>query len=810
MTFHSKAAHNDIYDMFNQQGSKTQRDDTQSGDETDFGDEYSEAESTGTGRISAATSEFGDETLARVAGGQAIVDDFTQGSQPTSVSPWSDFTASKHVPKVDSKKAQQHKHLSSEDLTDNFDSTQEQTQTSGVGGSFDTQAIAAIANGDFENMKTLDIARLAGDVTETGEIQSQPADRTDDSRSDAEALTTPIDPESPHQIEVSHATRYVPTAPEDYEPTPMRPFRDPAELAQNRLPFMTPIEEATESSFGGTVRGRNGFHIRNNEQEEEVESPSKIKLDPLSINSPEKGRSVQSSPSKDPSPKRRIREALEEEDILTGVSRKLKNSHTPTFDEALSSQEDLVPAKPKAAAPDFKIADTPVIIEDQSLPLTAITRQEILGKLTTPVSSYPGYSESDEAFHHRTDLEKLVVPPGQSPKKGTNIVKKNAANFLLRFPKTSRVYAVKRSLGQGAFGAAFLAESTVASGSSAVTPVPTPSSSPTHKSNVALSRSVTPVEDKSGRADYEAIKMEAPPATIPWEFHMIRLAHARLAKSTDPIHQRVAESLVRAHECHVFQDEAYLVLSYSSQGTILDLINSFCTARTQSGQSTDNIGLDESLAMFFGIELIRTMQAFHAIGILHGDIKSDNCLVRFDPALPAADLWPYNRDGADGWADRGVTFIDLGRAIDLKCFVPAVKFQADWDHSASECPEIRMGRPYKYNIDYYGVADLLHECLFTKHLVYKSDPPIGGDSLATAPRTHSLPGELHWKRGMAKDLWLDVFGVLLNSGTEVDEVRVRELERVLGRMQAWLEEKANAKDLKARLAAAERYVAARK
>lgn len=304
--------------------------------------------------------------------------------------------------------------------------------------------------------------------------------------------------------------------------------------------------------------------------------------------------------------------------------------------------------------------------------------------------------------------------------------------------------------------------------------------------------------------------METPPQTIPWEFHMIRLTHYRLANSTDVNHRRVAQSLVRAHECHVFEDEAYLVLSYSSQGTILDLINSFCKARIQNGLSSENIGLDESLTMFFGIEMIRTMQAFHNIGILHGDIKSDNCLVRFDPSVSSADLYSYDRSGADGWYARGVTFIDLGRSIDLRCFIPTVKFQADWEQSASECPEIRMGRPYKYNIDYYGVADLIHECLFTKHLVYKSDPPIGGDSLATAPRTHSLPAELHWKRGMSKELWLDVFDVLLNTGIAEDEVRVKELKRVLARMEDWLEEKANAKDLKTRLVAAERYVAARK
>lgn len=809
MTFNSKAAHNDIYDMFNQPSRKSQRDDTQSGDDTDFGDDtYSEAESTGTGRISAPTSEFGDETLARVAGGHAVVDDFTQGSQPTSVSPWSDFTASKHVPQVDSKFSRQHKHSSSEDFTDNFDSAQDQTQTSAVGGSFDTQAIAAIANGNFDDMKTTDIARLAGDLIEDDDVRSQPEVTAEDDQLAASETKTPFGNEPPSPVEVSHATRYVPVAPEDY--TPMRPFRDQAEIAQNRLPFMTPIAEATETSLGAMTRIKNEFAASVSKTGAEFDSPSKIKLDPLSIDSPERADSRLVSPFKDSPAKRRIRDALEEEDIMTGSPRKSKTSHQRGFDVNLLSEDDLVPAKLKAASPDLTVPDNGIVTSDPVLPMTASLRKEILEKLTKPLSSYPGYQESQESFDHRSDLNKLVAGPGQSPKKGSSIVRKNAASFELKFPGTSRIYAIKRSLGKGGYAAAFLAESiTIDSSSSGIITPGTPTSSPARKSAAALSRSVTPVEDDYGRADFEAVKMEAPPETLPWEFHMIRLAHSRFSKSTDPKLRRASDSLIRAHECHLFKDETYLVESYSSQGTLLDLLNDVCKARIQAGQSTDGVGFDESLAMFFAIETMRTMQAFHAVDILHGDIKSDNCLVRFDASVLSVDH--YNRNGDDGWSGRGLTFIDLGRSIDLKCFVPEVKFQADWDKSDSECPEIRMGRPFKYNIDYYGVADLIFEFLFTKHLSYKSEPPIGGpDDLATAPRKHSLPVELRWKRGMSQELWLDVFDVLLNTGTATDELRVKELARVIDRMETWLEEKANAKDLRTRMQAAERYVAARK
>lgn len=809
MTFNSKAAHNDIYDMFNQPSRKTERDDTQSGDETDYGDDtYSDAESTGTGRISVATSEFGDETLARVAGGHALVEDLTQGSQPTSVSPWSDFTASKHVPKVESKNSRQHNHTSSEDFTDQLDSTQEQTQTSGVGGSFDTQAIAAIANGNFDDMKTLDIARLAGDLVEDDhdDTQSQVDNSTDDHKSDTDALKTPIEPDSPQLLEVSHATRYVPTAPEDYEPTPVRPYRDPAEIAQNKLPFMTPIAEVTESSLGGTGYIKNNYSARI-KQSSGDDSPSKLKIGPLLLESPKKD---DDTPRESPS-KRRIREALEEEEILTGSPRKSKTSHNSGLknpfelsEKELSVKADMVPAKPKAAAPEPKIPDAPIITNEKVLPMASDVRGQILGALITPLTAYAGYNESTAGRGQHDDVKKFVAKAGKSPKKGSNNTQ-NVSSFLLRFEGTSRIYAVKRELGAGAFATAFLVES-IENTISATTPAGTPAASPSRKSVLAMSRSVSPVEDETGRANFEALKMEFPPQTIAWEFHIIRMARSRLSASADANQVRAVQSLVRAQECHVFPDEAYLVLSYTPQGTLLDLINVFRDERYKLGQRTDGVGLDEALVMFFGVEVIRTMQSLHSVGIMHGDIKSDNCLVRFDPSTTIVDS--YNRLGQHGWASRGITLIDFGRGIDLKCFTPTVKFQADWTGTGSDCPEIKAMWSWKYNLDYYGVADLLHQSLFAKHLEYRSDPPLD-KAPSTAPREHTLVHD-SWKRGMAKELWLDVFEVLLHCGVREDGVRVTELERVKARMEAWLEEKGNDKELRAKLALAERYVALRK
>ena len=87
MTFHTRAATDEIYGIFNQplKSAEVQEDDLVSGGESEEDDDdYTSAgESTGTGRIS-GTSEAGEE----------------EESDVRSVSEWSDFTGRKHIPNL--------------------------------------------------------------------------------------------------------------------------------------------------------------------------------------------------------------------------------------------------------------------------------------------------------------------------------------------------------------------------------------------------------------------------------------------------------------------------------------------------------------------------------------------------------------------------------------------------------------------------------------------------------------------------------------------------------------------------------------
>ena len=76
----------------------------------------------------------------------------------------------------------------------------------------------------------------------------------------------------------------------------------------------------------------------------------------------------------------------------------------------------------------------------------------------------------------------------------------------------------------------------------------------------------------------------------------------------------------------------------------------------------------------------------------------------------------YFASGAHGWASKGLCLIDFGRGIDMKQFVPNVAFIADWKTSEADCAEMRELRPWTYQVDYHGMAGIVHSMLFGKYM----------------------------------------------------------------------------------------------
>lgn len=670
MTLHTRAATDDIYDIFNAPLKQDLNEEESADDEDEYesdGDYTTDAESTGTTRP------------------MEHVDGDDEDSDAKSVSEWSDFSTRKHMPALGDGNGDSDGH--DEDGRDDM-------RASGLDAASEADGCAEQTDDD--------------DTAQGGHGQGAAPDGDED---------------SPPRTR----TVFIPVPPEDYD-APTRPYRDPAEAANNRLPFMTPITERTECSLDVDAERDRHFKTPCKRDDASPAAREPLDLEPLS--------------------------SLlgHVEDDGAGMPK------VPTSLKLKAASSKLVgrPPRPKG----------PIIKEKQCNPVDEAVRREILSNAQPPLGSYSGFFDHGDAkYDGGGEMRRFAKALSKASKGGADKTTPMPDPVVIRFPDTQTTYSVKRELGAGAFAPVYLVESSAAAEQDKGEGTGT---------TAAMGKGAFAAACRRG--PLEALKMESPPTA--WEFYMMRVAHARLG----PQH-RASASISYAHEMHLYQDEAFLFLPYHPDGTLLDVVNLF--------RAEPSGVMDELLAMFLSIELLRTVEALHAKGILHGDIKPDNCLLRLDARAAAADhglASQWRADGSGGWGWRGVVLIDFGRAIDMKAFVPDVEFVADWKTSAHDCVEMREGRPWTWQIDYHGLAGAIHCLLFGKYIdTVRCDQ--GG--LGRTGRRYKIRESL--KRYWQTDLWTECFEVLLNPGSVLDAEDggrmpvVRSMRRVRERMEAWLE-----------------------
>lgn len=707
MTLHTKAATDEIYEIFNaplkstedvvEEESADESEEEEEEDDDDDDDDYTSAgESTCTGRISGATSEYGDETQGDLEAAKEEQDEQTQDTSNNTA--WSEFTLSR--PALEEEEG--------------------------------AEAESGAADSGSE------------DEPDEHSISDQAIPHVEDDVVTPEAKMADAQRRGPHHIPLPPPGVNVPT----------KPFRDAQQAAYNRLPFMTPIVEKTESSIG-TIASRH-------EKDYFTAKTPCPKTSQKTPTIPEDNDELWSSP---------FQEAVE------AVKEVQKVPAPPLLTKA--KVKSSAPVSHKSTGSSDTTKKGPIILDAQCNPMEDSIHATILREMHPPLSSFEGFfGHGIESFGRKPEIKKYCRSVANSKGKDSNKTSTVAIPPILDFKVSDRTYAVKRELGAGAYAPVYLIEHL---------------SDETAEDDVqenAVSRMGRGAF--SSRRPIEALKTEEPPSA--WEFYILSIIHRRLGVS------RPADSIIKAHEMHLFADEGYLIEDYLDQGTLLDLVNMSVAANAASSGAA----MDEPLAMFFVIELLRTVEALHAKGIIHGDLKADNVMLRLNTlssassdtnsSAPAEELSPtYSPTGAHGWSATGISLIDFGRGIDMRAFTPTVQFIADWPTGPTDCAEMRELRPWTYQADYHGLAAIAHTLLFGRYIetvVEKgSGNALGGGS---GGKRYKLREGL--KRYWQGEIWGEFFEVMLNSGSvevmrEEEGARlpaIRGMRRCRERMEEWL------------------------
>ncbi|XP_014276592.1 mitotic checkpoint serine/threonine-protein kinase BUB1 [Halyomorpha halys] len=259
---------------------------------------------------------------------------------------------------------------------------------------------------------------------------------------------------------------------------------------------------------------------------------------------------------------------------------------------------------------------------------------------------------------------------------------------------------------------------------------------PNFSKNIKLGEDAYSVQGEIGKGAYArvvkaskgnntvALKVEKP--ACKWEFYIAKEIQGRVPP-------KLAILFMDIPEAHIYNNGSILVTQWAKHGNLLNIVNTF---KEKTGRS-----LERGVVFHFGVELIDIVDYLHRAKIIHADLKPDNIVIR--------ELPDHNE------TEPCLQLIDFGRCIDMSLLPPETKFNCVFKTEDNQCNEMKENKPWTYQIDLYGLANIFHCLLLSEYMqvVKKNDKWM---------LQKQIP------RNMRREVWNPIFDTLLNVNPETD------------------------------------------
>lgn len=243
-------------------------------------------------------------------------------------------------------------------------------------------------------------------------------------------------------------------------------------------------------------------------------------------------------------------------------------------------------------------------------------------------------------------------------------------------------------------------------------------------------------EDDDDDEHQMILKLQKP--SWPWEFYICHELRSRL--KAQEYKTDVLDSMMRVNRGYFFTNGSILVNEYHKHGTLLDVVNRYKLSRST---------LPEGIVILFMIEVMSVVEALHSCNIIHADIKPDNFMIRGMPKINCTASTPKD---VFEQCPSSLKLIDFGRSIDMQLLPEGSTFTEVVTTEGFTCCEMREGKPWTYETDYYGVAAIAYCFLFGSYMDVKKN---------SNGKWELKQGTM--KRYWRRDMWQSFFSTLLNS-----------------------------------------------